>query len=132
MTSPSGGDPANNMPKLPTNITPGLIVHCPLCNLVIPSDAPQPESYDCEFVAKHKLAFYNPKETIAGQHVQAVATWALIYDAQLEGSEPATTYYKSFQKDRKTHFANSAVRKAMTPEQVIEQAKNKRDGALYK
>jgi hypothetical protein len=84
-------------------------------------------------VSKHKLSWFNPAETPAGQHVQAVATWALIYHTALSVSEPASAaYHRSFQTNRKAHFAASAVRKAMTMEQVMDGARHKRDGALYK
>jgi hypothetical protein len=118
--------------KPPTNLPAGLVVHCAQCNLVVPSDAPQPPESGCEFVALHRLAFYNPKETIAGQHVQAVATWALIYDTELKAAEPASVAYRNaFRASRKAHFGASAVRKGMTQAQVDAGVQHPRDRSLY-
>ena len=114
------------------NLPAGLVVHCAHCNLVVPSDAPQPAESGCEFVALHKLAFYKPIETLAGQHVMAVAAWALIYSTALGVSEPASAaYHKAFWRSRKAHFQASAVRKGMTQIQVDEGARHPRDGSLY-
>lgn len=127
-----GGVRPNYMQRFPVNVTPGLIIHCHRCGLVVPADAPRPAFSDCDFVALHKLAYYNAKETPAAQHVMAVAAWGLIHHAALTAGEPTcTAYQQAFRKSRKDHFAESAVRKAMTPEQVEAGLQNRRDGALY-
>jgi hypothetical protein len=110
----------------------GLIVHCANCNIVVPADAPRSTDSDCAFVALHRLTWFNPNETVAGQHVMAVAAWGLIHDAALKAAHPeATAYYRRFQLQRKAHFAESAARKAMTPEQVEAGKAHRRDGALF-
>ena len=121
------------MQQVQPSLPAGLIYHCASCKLVIPSDAPTVAGADCAFVAKHKLAWFNAKETPAGQHVQAVATWQLIHDAPLKTNEPATRQYlAAFRASRNAHFAASAVRKAMTPAQIQAGMQHRRDGALYK
>ena len=110
----------------------GLQLHCAACGVVIPTDAPVLEGGDCEFVARHKLAWYKPTETLAGQHAMAVAAWALIYDAALrEGVPEAVAYRQHFQQQRRAAFAASAVRRAMTPEQVAAGRLHPRDRSLY-
>jgi hypothetical protein len=116
------------MPNLPE----GLVVHCDKCNLVIPSDAPRPDESDCGFVALHKLAYFNPSETVAAQHLMAVAAWSLIYHKSLLGHPESAEYHSKFQQDRKGHFAESAVRKALTPEQVQAGLEHRRDSEFYK
>jgi hypothetical protein len=99
----------------------GLCFHCAECRIVIPSDAPLIEGADCAFVALHRLAWFNPNETPAGQHCQAAAAWELIHDAPLKaGHAGAVAYRHRFKRERKAHFAESAVRQAMTPEQIEE------------
>ena len=111
----------------------GLEVHCEACQVVVPSDAPKLEGADCEFVARHKLAWFNPKESPAGQHCMAAAAWELIHDAPLRAGHPdAVAYLRAFQRDRKNHFAQSALRQAMTPEQVQAGLLHRRDGVLYR
>ena len=61
-------------------LPPGLCFHCDECRIVIPSDAPRIDGGDCMFVARHKLTWFNPAGSPAGQHHQAAAAWALIYD----------------------------------------------------
>lgn len=111
----------------------GLVIHCDKCNIVIPSDAPRPEGGDCEFVANHKLAFFNPKETLAGQFCMAAAAWSLIYHQPLSARAcpESVEYHRQFKLERKSHYAQSAARKAMTEEQVQAQRGHLRDGVLY-
>ena len=116
------------MPNLPE----GLVVHCNKCNLVIPSDAPKPDESDCEFIALHRLAWFDPSATIAAQHCQAVATWSLINHKSLVGHPESVEYHSKFKKDRKGHFAESAVRACLTPEQVKAGLEHRREGHFYK
>jgi hypothetical protein len=117
----------------PITLPTGLIYHCDACKLAVPSDAPKVDRADCAFIAKHRLAWFNPAETPAGQHVMAVAAWALIHDPVLKAGEPTSTAYsRAYHTSRKAHFTASAVRKAMTPEQVTAGLAHKRDGVLYR
>jgi hypothetical protein len=112
----------------------GLVFHCGKCLVVIPADSPRPDGGDCEFVARHKLAWFNPKETIAGQHCMAVAAWSLIYHEALSVSVPhveGVEYIRQFKRERKDHFAQSAARKAMTAEQVELASVHDRDWKLF-
>lgn len=114
------------------NLPEGLVVHCDKCNLVIPSDAPKPDESDCEFVALHKLAWFDSSASVVAQHCQAVATWSLIHHKSLVGHPESTEYHQEFNNDRKGHFAKSAVRAGMTPEQVQTMLAHRYDGALLK
>lgn len=114
----------------------GLQYHCDACKVVVPSDAPRLDNADCAFVTKNKLAWFNPNETIKGQHTMATAAWILIYfkSLQVEGKDGiGNAYVKSHTFTPKAHFHESAARQALTPEQVEEQiALNpKRDGWAY-
>jgi hypothetical protein len=119
---------------LPETLPAGLKVHCAACQVVVPSDAPATAAGDCAFVALHKLAWFHPYETPAAQHVMAVAAWSLIYNEALakRTDAPSSDYMAAFRANRKAHFAASAVRQAMTPEQVEAGKQHKRDGALYR
>jgi hypothetical protein len=119
---------------LPATLPAGLKVHCDDCKVAIPADAPAPPEGDCMFVAQHKLAWFHPQETPAAQHVMAVAAWSLIYDAPLKaGTHPESVeYMRQHRASRKAHFAVSAVRQAMTAEQLEAGKQHKRDGSLYK
>lgn len=121
-------------------LTTGLKLHCDACGIVIPSDAPVPPGAgDCAFVKLHRLAGpFNPEETPAGQHAQAVAAWSLIYfdalragDVEALADGAARVYLRSFQRERKAHFAASAVRLAMTPEAVQAAHAHRRDRTLF-
>ena len=113
-------------------IPSGLQIHCSKCDLVIPADAPTPDIADCEFVSKHKLAWFNPNETIKGQHTQAVATWALIHDQAIKNEHPESMgYLHQYQKAHKEHFNSSAARNNMTPEDVQSLKKHPRDGWVF-
>jgi hypothetical protein len=122
----------------------GLEVHCDKCNIVIPSDSPRPAGGDCEFVATHKLAWFNPNETIAGQFCMAAAAWSLIYHEPLTASLcPASTeYHRQFKDERKSHYVGSEARRAMasvhieaalTPilDDVKAESRRQRDEWLY-
>lgn len=118
---------------LPDKLPDGLVVHCDECKMVVPSDAPRSASADCGFVARHKLSWFSRTETIAAQHVMAVAAWSLIHDAALKAGEASVAdYHRQFRADRKAHFAASAARQAMSPVQVAAALLHRRDGALYK
>ena len=121
------------MTKLKHTPPAGLIVHCADCNIVVPADAPRSTDSDCAFVAIHRLAWFNPNETVAAQHVMAVAAWALIHDKALRETKQAdcTAYQAAFRASRKNHFAASAARRAMTSEQVEAGKAHRRDGALF-
>jgi len=115
----------------------GLVFHCDKCKLVVPVEAPNIPNAACEWVAQHKLSYYEPKTTIAGQHAMAVGTWELIHHQALTaGSTEGIEYKQKFKLKRKEHYAESAVFKAMTPEQIqadiTHAAHGRRDGWLYK
>lgn len=119
--------------KLPT----GLSYHCLQCRVVVPSDAPKSGQADCETVAKCKLAWFDPKTTIAAQFVMAVAAWQLIYHQALKDGDVEVAEYKAkFQADRKSHYEDSATRKALTPEQIeaeiAHSVHGRRDAWIYK
>jgi hypothetical protein len=108
----------------------GLVYHCATCGLVVPSDAPtiKPALGDCAFVAKHKLSWFNPDETIKGQHTQATACWALIHDKAVRSSAvdarsdtDAQDYIKWAKDNAKNHFRSSAAFKALSTDQIKEQ-----------
>lgn len=108
------------------------MTHCATCNIVIPSDAPKLTEADCAQIVSAKLTWFNPKETVAGQHCMATAAWALIHDKAIKAAQPeAVKYHNQFKHERKSHFANSAVRKALTAEQVTDGLAHKRDSSLY-
>jgi len=118
---------------LPATLPDGLAVHCEQCQLVVPADAPRSGESDCVFVAQHKLAWFNPAETIAAQHVMAVSAWMLIYDAALkQGDAEAAQYSRAFRNSRKDHFQKSAAYKALAPARVADGRAHHRDGSLYK
>lgn len=98
----------------------GLEVHCDKCNIVVPSDSPRPAGGDCAFVAQHKLAWFNPIETIAGKFCMAAAAWALIYHEPLSKSLcPASAeYHRQFKLERKDHYLSSGTRRSMTREHI--------------
>jgi hypothetical protein len=65
----------------------------------------------------------------------AAAAWSLIYDRAHSGATPhapSAAYKRRIHPDRKNHFGESAVRKAMTDDQVKALAEHKRDGWLVK
>src|SRR6185437_7511386 len=72
----------------------GLEFHCDRCRLVIPAEAPRPDADDdlkpshCEFIARHKLAWFNPQASVRHQHIMASAAWELIYHYHLRGETP--------------------------------------------
>jgi hypothetical protein len=114
----------------------GLAYHCEGCGVVIPSDAPNPDNAACAWVVANKMSWFDPNETIASQHTMATAAWALVHHKSLTpdiAHPESITYLQHFKADRKSHFVQSAVRKAMTPEQVAAQSKlnNGRDAWLY-
>lgn len=118
-------------PTLPA----GLRFHCAGCEIVVPSDVPEvPDALaNCARVTRAKLGWFNPKETLAGQHIMAAAAWALIYeDALKAGHGKACEYVRRIHRDRKALYAGSAVRVAMTPEHVAAEAQHRRDGWLHK
>jgi hypothetical protein len=78
-------------------------------------------------VTKHKLSWYNPDETIKGQHTQATACFALIYDnavrpsaVESQSAIAAQAYIRSA-SNAKTHFRASAAFAALSAEQLKEQ-----------
>ena len=102
----------------------GLIYHCAACRLVIPADAPVPDGANCAFVVKNKLAWFNPKATIKGQHTMATAAWSLIHHQGLRDQHPESVeYFRKFRMEPRAHFQASAAYKALTPEQIEEQRK---------
>ena len=116
----------------PALVPEGLEIHCDACGLVVPSDAPRSEAHDCAHIARHKLAYFNAKETVPAQHVMAVACWAMIHDPLFRSPchrdhAAAREYQAEFVQDRKAHFAKSASRAAMTDEQVAAGKMHARD-----
>jgi hypothetical protein len=111
----------------------GLVIHCEKCDLVIPADAPRPEGGDCAFVSLHRLACFRPQETVAGQHAMATAAWSLIYhDVLSSKTHPESVEYMcQFKKERKAHFHSSAVKKALSEEQIELGSVHLRDWKLY-
>ena len=102
----------------------GLVVHCESCGIVVPSDAPRPDGGHCALVAANKLSHFRPNETVKGQHTMATAAWWLIYHDLLHGPHPdaaVVAYWNQYRTNPKQHFVSSAVRCALTPEQVAEQ-----------
>jgi predicted Zn-dependent protease len=62
----------------------------------------------------------------------AVAAWEKIYDTALKAAESTSkVYLNAYRASRKAHYQNSAVYKTLTPEQLQDGARHKRDGALY-
>lgn len=121
--------------KLPQVLPEGLVFHCEKCNLVVPVEAPRPDDPNCEFVALHKLSWFNPKETPAGQFAMATAAWALIHHNALspEFADPESVEYRrAFQKERKVHYKASAMYKGLTPDQLEAGRAHRRDRELYK
>jgi hypothetical protein len=89
------------------------------------------------FVAQHRLAWFDPQETVRGQHTMATAAWHLIYHAEVEGASPdpqAVAYMRKYRADPRSHFCTSHARKALSAEQVGQQRalKSNRDGGFYK
>lgn len=111
----------------------GLVVHCEKCDLVVPADAPRPGDGDCAFVALHRLAWFNPRETVAGQHAMATAAWSLIYHEAISNKThtEAVEYLRQFKHERKAHFEASTVKKALTEEHVELGSVHLRDWKLY-
>lgn len=113
----------------------GLAFHCDACHVVIPADAPHPEGGDCAILAANRMTPFKPEESIAGQFTMAAAAWGLIYHAPLKADAHAesSAYHHGFRMQRKDHFAASALRAAMTPDQVRADAKmfRGRDAWLY-
>jgi len=104
------------------NLPTGLVIHCDKCSIVIPSDAPVGPTPDCASVFRAKLCWYNESASILDRFTQAAAAWSLIHHKDLTAGHPeCIEYRRQFQMERKAHFAKSAVRIAMTPEQVIVQ-----------
>jgi hypothetical protein len=103
----------------------GFAVHCAACGVVVPADAPRPASgADCAWVVQHKMAWFNPQESIRGQHTMATAAWKLIHHAAVEGSTPdaaSVAYWQQYRKDPKKHFVASVARTSLTPAQVTAQ-----------
>ena len=118
------------------NLPAGLVFHCDACGIVIPADAPRPAGGDCAWVAEHRMAWFDPDETLKGQHTMATAAWHLIYDRELkEAAHPqAVEYLRTFRSDPQQHFRCSHARRALSTEHVAQQRamKPNRDAAFYK
>jgi hypothetical protein len=78
------------------------------------------------------LAWFDSSATAAAQHCQAVATWSLIHHQSLVGHPESAEYHKEFKLERKGHFAKSAVRSALTPEQIQAGVEHRRESHFYK
>lgn len=114
----------------------GLKIHCEACGVVVPQDAPTPNIASCAWVAANKMAWFDPSETLAGNHVMAVAAWALVHHKALspEIAHPESVeYLRQHRADRKQHFSSSLVRRVLAPEHVEVQValKKGRDAWLY-
>lgn len=101
----------------------GLAFHCERCRVVIPADAPRPDGSDitgdtelsCEFVARHRLAWFNPKATPRHQHIMASAAWELVYHQHLRGEQPhaeSVAYLRQFKLQPEEHWKTSAAAEA--------------------
>ncbi len=104
-------------------LPPGLVYHCETCRIAIPADAPKPAVADCATPARRKFGQLHRDELTTGHFAQAVASWSLIHHEALNGLEPdleCVEYWRQFRFERKAHFQASAVRAALTPEQVDE------------
>ena len=115
------------LPPMPDGRLPeGLVYHCEACCVVIPADAPRPEGGDCMFVAVHKLAWFNPRQTLAGQHCMGVAAWSLIYHQPLsqQAHAESTEYLRQFKREREAHFEHSAARHGEAVDPMTEQVIN--------
>jgi hypothetical protein len=106
--------------------------------VVVPSDAPRPAAgVDCAWVARNKMGPFHPNETLKGQHTAATAAWSMIHHGALNSAAPdaaSVAYFQQYRKDPKKHFATSAARLALTPEQLAEQhahPKARRDAHFY-
>ncbi|QMV19700.1 hypothetical protein GOB94_14110 [Granulicella sp. 5B5] len=114
----------------------GLKYHCDDCGLVVPADAPDLPNANCVAIAKAKLSYFEPAETLAGQFAMAAAAWGLIHRRSITGDAPhpeGAEYHRRFRYERKSHFALSALRVAMTYEQIAaaKKARGGRDRWLY-
>ena len=99
-----------------TQLPYGLAFHCRRCRVVIPLDAPSFETPgDCETVAKHRLAWFNPKASARHQHTMATAAWEMIHWHRIHRDpHPAAVAYKQqFNRRPEEHWASSAVAKAL-------------------
>lgn len=119
--------------KLPA----GLVFHCDACRIVVPAEAPRPAGGDCLAPHLPLLTWFNPRETLKGQHTMAAAAWELIYHRELrrpDADPVALAYLHAFKHEPRRHFDESHARQALTPEQLTEQRlKNpKRDFWAYK
>jgi hypothetical protein len=125
-----------------TMLPAGLVFHCEACRVVVPVDAPRPESplVDCAWVARNRMAPFKPGESMAGKFTMAAAAWALIHQHVLKAEAHAESaeYHRRFKHERKAHFADSALRKLMTPAQIAADKnfgsgsrRTKRDAWLY-
>ncbi len=104
-----------------THLPAGLVFHCDDCHVVIPEDAPRPEGGNCAWVAYNRMAPFKRQETLVGQFTMAAAAWGYVYYALLNAPEPIpelADYQRQFRYARKDHFEASALRKAMTAEQL--------------
>ncbi len=70
----------------------GLAVHCDVCGIVIPSDAPSAPNADCKSIADSRLAWFNPNALPKAQHAMAAAAWTLIYHRALNVDDVVTAY----------------------------------------
>lgn len=111
----------------------GFVYHCERCSIVIPAEAPRVGGQDCVSIAETGLAWFNPRETIAGQFCMAAAAWELIHHQALQnGYAECVEYMRRFRQERKQHFAASAARNAMPPERVRLESMHRRDAHLYR
>ena len=107
------------MKLLCAGLPEGLVYHCESCRVVVPAEAPRPETPgDCATVAKHKLAWFNPEASLRHQHVMATGAWELIHWHHLHGDAKhaaCVDYKRQFNRRPDEHWQNSEVAKALLP-----------------
>jgi len=117
-----GFTPYALLPAPKRELPEGLEFHCERCRVVIPADAPRPDVDDdfasaeierqCEFIARHKLAWFSPKASPRQQHIMASAAWELVYHRQLKAEKPhpqSIEYLRRFKLQPEEHWKASAA-----------------------
>ena len=95
----------------------GLAFHCDRCRVVIPEDAPRPDiagdiEVRCEEIARHKLAWFNPRASARHQHIMACAAWHMVYWHALRSETPhaeSAAYLKRFKLQPELHWRTSRI-----------------------
>lgn len=110
----------------------GLVYHCDACKIVVPEDSPCPEGGDCAVIADVRIAIFNPYATLKAQHTMASAAWQMIYHQAIADKEAASAeYLHRFHHAPRDHFQDSALHKALTPEEIEQQKQHPQDVWAY-